>query len=224
MRLKVGFAALIAVTAIGLSACGGKQPPPPPPVVDETVAATPDADSLAAAEAARREAAASQLCADARTAIANGDYDRARSLLQQAMRDYPGTDCANMAGMLAEGVEAVMVIRERIHFEFDRSRITDESAAVLQRKAEILLNHPNLALTIEGHADERGSLEYNQALGQRRAESARSYLVNLGLASSMFRTVSYGEERPIAQGATESAWAQNRRDEFMLPNADALLK
>jgi peptidoglycan-associated lipoprotein len=223
MRFKVSFAALIAVAAIGLSACGGKEPPPPPPVVDETTAAMPDADSLAAAELARMEAAASQICADARTAIANGDYDRARRLLEQVQRDYPGTECANSAGMLAEGVEAVMVIRERIHFEFDRSRITDEAAAVLQRKAEVLRNYPNLSVTIEGHADERGSLEYNQALGQRRAESARSYLVNLGLSGGMFRTVSYGEERPVSQGANESAWAENRRDEFVLPNTAALL-
>ncbi len=85
MRLKVGFAALIAVSAIGLSACGGKAPPPPPPVVPETVVATPNADSLAAAEAARYAAAANQLCVDARAAIANGDYERARRLLEQAV-------------------------------------------------------------------------------------------------------------------------------------------
>jgi peptidoglycan-associated lipoprotein len=223
MRSKFGFAAMIAITAMGLAACGGKEPPPPPPVVDETTA-VPDADSLAAAELARMEAAASQMCADARTAIANGDYERAKRLLEQVQRDYPGTECADSAGMLAEGVESVMVIRERIHFEFDRSRITDEAAVVLQRKAEILRNYPNLSVTIEGHADERGSLEYNQALGQRRAESARSYLVNLGLSNGMFRTVSYGEERPIAQGSNESAWAENRRDEFVLPNTAALLK
>ena len=224
MRLKVGFAALIAVSAIGLSACSGKAPPPPPPVVPETTAATPDADSLAAAEAARDAAAAAQLCADARTAIANGDYDRARRLLEQAVRDYPGTECADGAVALADAVAAIMVVRDRIHFEFDRARITDQAAAILQAKAEVLRNFPNVAVTIEGHADERGSLEYNQALGQRRAEAAKTYLVNLGLSASMFRTVSYGEERPIAQGANESAWAENRRDEFVLPNADAMLK
>jgi peptidoglycan-associated lipoprotein len=224
MRFKVGIAALVAISAIGLSACGGKEPPPPPPVVQETVAATPNADSLAAAELARMEAAASQLCADARTAIANGDYDRARRLLEQAQRDYPGTECAIAAATMVTGVEAVMVIRERINFEFDRSRITDAAAVVLQRKADVLRRFPDLMVTIEGHADERGSLEYNQALGQRRAESARTYLVNLGLPGAMFRTVSFGEERPIAQGSNESAWAQNRRDEFVLPNTDALLK
>lgn len=223
MRFKVGFASLIAVSAIGLSACSGKAPPPPPPVVSETVA-TPNADSLAAAELARYEAAAAQLCADARTAIANGDYDRARMLLEQAIRDYPGTECADGAMVLADAVGAIMVVRDPINFEFDRARITDDAAAILQAKAEILRNFPNVAITIEGHADERGSLEYNQALGQRRAESAKTYLVNLGLSASMFRTVSYGEERPVAQGANESAWAENRRDEFVLPNADAMLK
>ena len=223
MRFKVGFASLIAVSAIGLSACSGKAPPPPPPVVSETVA-TPNADSLAAAELARYEAAAAQLCADARTALANGDYDRASMLLEQAIRDYPGTECADGAVMLAEAVGAIMVVRDPIRFEFDRARITDDAAAILQAKAEVLRNFPDVAITIEGHADERGSLEYNQALGQRRAESAKTYLVNLGLSAGMFRTVSYGEERPVAQGANESAWAQNRRDEFVLPNADAMLK
>ncbi len=223
MRIKAGIVGLVALVGLGMAACGGNEPPAPPPVVEETVN-TVNADSLAAAEAARREAAAAQLCADARTAIANGDYARAKSLLEQAMRDYPGTECANSASKLADGVNAVMVIRERIQFEFDMSRITDESAAVLQRKAEVLRNFPNLAVTIEGHCDERGSLEYNQALGQRRAESAKRYLVNLGLPATQFRTVSFGEERPIAQGANESAWAQNRRDEFVIPNMDALLK
>ncbi len=222
MRINAGIVALVAVAGIGMAACGGKEPPPPPPVVEEA-AAQPNADSLAAAEAARREAAASQLCAQAMTAVANGDYERARSLLEQAMRDYPGTECANRAGTLAEGVGAAMTINERVHFEFDRSNITNEAAAILQRKAEVLRNYPNLKVTIAGHCDERGSLEYNQALGQRRAESAKRYLVNLGLPASMFSTVSYGEERPIAQGSNESAWAQNRRDEFNVTNMDMLL-
>lgn len=222
MRINAGIVALVALVGFGLTACGGKEPPPPPPVVEET-AAQPDADSLAAAEAARREAAASQLCADAMTAVANGDYERAKSLLERAAREYPGTECADKAGGLTDGLTATTTVAERVHFEYDRSRITDEAAAVLQRKAEVLRNFPNLKVTIAGHCDERGSLEYNQALGQRRAESAKRYLVNLGLAEAMFSTVSYGEERPLAQGANESAWAQNRRDEFNVTNMDVLL-
>jgi peptidoglycan-associated lipoprotein len=222
MRSKAGIAALVALVGLGMTACGGKEPPPPPPIVEETVA-LPDADSLAAAEAARLAAAASQLCTDAMTAVANGDYERAKSLLERAMREFPGTECAEKAGGLIDGVSAAMTIAERIHFEFDRSRITDEAAAVLQRKAEVFRAKPDLKVTIAGHCDERGSLEYNQALGQRRAESARRYLVNLGLPASMFSVVSYGEERPIAQGENESAWAQNRRDEFSVTNMDVLL-
>jgi peptidoglycan-associated lipoprotein len=116
----------------------------------------------------------------------------------------------------------VTVLREPVHFEYDRSRVTDEAAALLQRKAEILRQHPNLRLAIEGHCDERGSLEYNMALGQRRAEATKRYLVGLGLQDGMFSTVSFGEERPIAQGATEAAWAQNRRAAFAINNLDAL--
>ena len=214
MRLKVGFAALIAVSAIGLSACSGKSPPPPPPVVPETTVATPDADSLAAAEAARYEAAAAQLCADARTAIANGDYDRARRLLEQAVRDYPGTECADGAVALADAVAAIMVVRDRIHFEFDRARITDEAAAILQAKAEVLRNFPNVAVTIEGHADERGSLEYNQALGQRRAEAVERYFVAKRFKESRFETFGYGPTRPIASNQTAEGRQKNRRTEF----------
>ena len=109
-----------------------------------------------------------------------------------------------------------------MHFEFDRSRITDEAAAILQRKADVLRAHPDLQIAIEGHCDERGSLEYNMALGQRRAQSAMQYLVSLGISADMFSTVSFGEERPIAQGSNEGAWAQNRRSEFVIGNLDAL--
>ena len=85
MRINAGIVALVALVGLGMTACGGKEPPPPPPVVEETAAVQqPNADSLAAAEAARREAAASELCAQAMTAVANGDYERAKSLLEQA--------------------------------------------------------------------------------------------------------------------------------------------
>ncbi|MFQ5890833.1 MAG: peptidoglycan-associated lipoprotein Pal [Gemmatimonadota bacterium] len=173
-------------------------------------------------ERRRREAAAAQLCRDAEAAMAAGNYERARTLYMQAKNEYPGTTCANGADAQLAKIDAIRTIQERIHFEFDRSRITDEAAAVLQRKAEVLKGYSSLMLTLEGHCDERGSLEYNQALGQRRAESAKRYLVSLGLSESMFRTVSFGEERPIAQGSNEAAWAQNRRAEFVIQNVGAL--
>lgn len=221
MHRKVTVAAVLALVSVGVVACGGNEPPPePPPVVEQDT--TPDADSLAAARAAERDAAAMQLCDQAREAINAGDLDRARSLLQQINADYAGTECAGMVDEISDRIDAVSTLRERVHFEFDRSRITDEAAAVLQRKAEILRANPDLRVTIEGHCDERGSLEYNMALGQRRAESVRRYLTGLGVQGDMFQTVSYGEERPTAQGSNEQAWAQNRRAEFQVNNLDAL--
>jgi peptidoglycan-associated lipoprotein len=221
MRRNTSIAALFVLVGMSAVACGGSPPPPPPPpVVEETPA--PDPDSLAAARAAEREAAAMQLCQQASEAVAAGDLTRARSLVQQINRDYAGTECANMAGDITAKIDAITVLRERINFEFDRSRITDEAAAILQRKADVLRAHPDLRISIEGHCDERGSLEYNMALGQRRAQSTVRYLVGLGISGEMFTTVSYGEERPVAQGANETAWAQNRRAEFVIGNLDAL--
>jgi peptidoglycan-associated lipoprotein len=220
MRRNGSIAAMLVLIGAGAAACGGSPPPEPPSVV--VAAATPDADSLAAVRAAEREAAAMQLCEQASAAIAAGDVNGARSLVQQINRDYAGTECANMVAGISEKIDAVVVLRERVNFEFDKSRITDEAAATLQRKADVLRAHPDLRLAIEGHCDERGSLEYNMALGQRRAQSTQQYLVGLGLNADMFSTVSYGEERPSAQGANEGSWAQNRRAEFVIGNLEAL--
>jgi len=221
MRRNASIAALLILIGAGAVACGGSPPPPPPPpVVDDTPAV--DADSLAAARAAEREAAAMQLCEQAAEAVAAGDVNRARSLVQEINRDYAGTECANMVAGISAKIDAIVVLRERVNFEFDRSRITDEAAAILQRKADVLRAHPDLRIAIEGHCDERGSLEYNMALGQRRAQSTLQYLTGLGISGDMFTTVSYGEERPVAQGANEGAWAQNRRAEFVIGNVDAL--
>jgi len=221
MRRNASIAAMLILIGAGAVACGGSPPPPPPPpVVEDTPAADPD--SIAAARAAEHEAAAMQLCEQAAEAVAAGDVNRARSLVQEINRDYAGTECANMVAGITAKIDAIVVLRERVNFEFDRSRITDEAAAILQRKADVLRAHPDLRIAIEGHCDERGSLEYNMALGQRRAQSTLQYLTGLGISGDMFTTVSYGEERPVAQGANEGAWAQNRRAEFVIGNVDAL--
>jgi peptidoglycan-associated lipoprotein len=189
--------------------------------VAETVP-EPDADSLAAVRAAERAAAAARLCREADSAMAAGNYDRARSLYQQAERDFSGTDCASHAGEQLALIDAILVIRERIHFDFDKYFIRDDASPVLERKAEVLSRFQNVRITIEGHCDERGSIEYNLALGQRRADATVEYLVGLGLPAEMFRTVSYGKERPVAQGSNEDAWQMNRRSEFVIENMDAL--
>ena len=99
----------------------------------------------------------------------------------------------------------------RIFFAFDSAEITPEAQLILQRQAEWLKRYPNVTATIEGHADERGTREYNLALGERRAQAARNVLIALGIAPTRLSTISYGKERPAVPGSTEAAYAQNRR-------------
>jgi len=98
-----------------------------------------------------------------------------------------------------------------IYFETDRYNIDSADAAALQSQAQYLMQYSGVNVTIEGHCDERGTREYNLALGERRANAAKNYLVSLGVDASRVRTVSYGKERPAALGSNEGAWAQNRR-------------
>jgi peptidoglycan-associated lipoprotein len=99
---------------------------------------------------------------------------------------------------------------DRVFFAYDRSDITGEGEQILHRQAEWLRRYPNVAVTIEGHCDERGTREYNLALGERRAQAAKHVLVALGIPPDRIRTISYGKERPIVVGSDEQAYAQNR--------------
>ncbi|RDC60649.1 Peptidoglycan-associated lipoprotein [Alteripontixanthobacter maritimus] len=98
-----------------------------------------------------------------------------------------------------------------IYFDTDRYNIDSQDAAALQTQAQYMMQYTNLNATIEGHTDERGTREYNLALGERRANSAKNYLVSLGVPAGRLRTVSYGKEAPVALGSNAQAWAQNRR-------------
>jgi len=98
-----------------------------------------------------------------------------------------------------------------IYFDTDRYNIDTPDAAALQTQAQYLARYPSINITVEGHCDERGTRDYNLALGERRANAAKNYLVSLGVDASRIRTVSYGKERPIALGSTQRAWAENRR-------------
>ena len=107
-------------------------------------------------------------------------------------------------------------IQDMIFFDFDRSDLREDARQTLQAKAEALRQFPDVRIRIEGHADERGTVEYNLALGERRADAARAYLIDLGIDSDRMTTISYGEERPAVDGHNEAAWSQNRRDEFVI--------
>lgn len=106
---------------------------------------------------------------------------------------------------------SAMMGADTIYFDTDRFNIDSEDAAALRRQAEYLLQHSSARATVEGHADERGTRDYNLALGERRATAAKNYLVSLGVPDARLSTVSQGEERPIATGSNEAAWARNRR-------------
>ena len=103
-----------------------------------------------------------------------------------------------------------------VFFEFDSSDVTDAGRAILQANAAVLKKYPSWVITIEGHCDERGTAEYNLALGERRAVSARAYLVSLGIDANRLRTVSYGSEFPFDPAHQESAWSRNRRAHFVI--------
>lgn len=118
----------------------------------------------------------------------------------------------------AAGVEqAVQEIQDdRIYFNFDSFELSAEARTVLQKKAELLNAHPELKMLIEGHCDQRGTEEYNIALGERRAKAAYEFLILLGVDSSRLQIISFGEEYPVDPSNTEAAWAKNRRDEFKI--------
>jgi len=101
-----------------------------------------------------------------------------------------------------------------IRFDYDEASLTDEARTTLDRHVVWLQSHPDVRLSAEGHCDERGTVEYNLALGDRRAQAARDYLVSKGVAAERFRTVSYGKERPLDSGRDEAAYSRNRRAHF----------
>jgi peptidoglycan-associated lipoprotein len=102
-----------------------------------------------------------------------------------------------------------------IYFDFDRYNLRDDAKADLKKNVDVMNQEQDLKITVEGHCDERGTVEYNLALGERRAKSARDYMVSMGIKADRVSTISYGKERPKAFGHDEDAWAKNRRDDFV---------
>jgi peptidoglycan-associated lipoprotein len=118
-----------------------------------------------------------------------------------AKQQYPGI----------EGEVWESTLLKDIHFAFDKYDLTEEARKILTADALVLSAHPTLVIQIEGHCDERGSIEYNLALGEKRAASAKLYLIKLGVQGNRLSTISYGKERPVDPGHNEAAWAKNRR-------------
>ena len=120
---------------------------------------------------------------------------------------------ANAAGMATPGSQQDFVVNvgDRVFFETDQTELTPQARATLDKQAQWLANYSQYAFTVEGHADERGTREYNIALGARRAQTVRDYLISRGITANRMRTISFGKERPVAVCNDISCWSQNRR-------------
>lgn len=186
MILRRFVAPVLAATVL-VAACKKAPPPPPAPTgPSDEELARLRADSIAAARAAADEAARQRAEAEA-AASRETAVAAARTTLE-----------------------------EMVFFDYDKSDIREDAAAVLRGKVEILRASPQVQIQIQGHADERGSTEYNLALGNRRAEAVRQFLTGFGIAESRFSIISYGEERPLEMASSESAWSRNRRGQFVI--------
>ena len=134
--------------------------------------------------------------------------------------DGTGADQGGVSGAAIPGSQAhflTAVPSDRVYFDTDEFGLSAEDRSVLDAQAQYLAQYPSVSVTIEGHADERGTREYNLALGERRANSVRNYLESRGVSASRMTTISWGKERPEAEGSDESAWARNRRAVTVIP-------
>jgi peptidoglycan-associated lipoprotein len=115
----------------------------------------------------------------------------------------------------AREVAGTAFVNESVHFAFDSALLSEQAQQILISKADYLRTHSEIMITVEGHCDERGTDAYNIALGERRAEAVKNFLVDLGIGTNRLNTISYGEERPITLGQNESSWAKNRRAQLV---------
>ena len=130
----------------------------------------------------------------------------------QGAKAAGGSSGGGVAAIVPGSIRDLVVnVGDRVFFDFDKSDLKPDARATLEKQAAWLKRFPSITVTIEGHCDERGTREYNLALGERRANAAKDFLVALGINPGRLNTVSYGKERPVAFGHDEAAWAQNRR-------------
>lgn len=151
---------------------------------------------------------------DAGTSGAGGSTEASSSTRVESQQQQSGTQQASRtAPEITPGSQQDLVanVGDRVFFDFDKSDLKAASRATLERQAAWMKRFPNLNVTVEGHADERGTREYNLALGERRANSVKDFLVAQGIDPRRIRTISFGKERPVALGSNEAAWAQNCR-------------
>lgn len=141
---------------------------------------------------------------------------RAEPIAETPTKEVAITPESSRETSQAAGPSDLQAELQKVYFNFDSADLSEDSRSNLSKNASVLAKNPGLKLKIEGNCDERGSDEYNMALGERRAKAAKDYLVNLGVQPDRLSIISYGEEKPVDPGHDEAAWAKNRRDEFVI--------
>jgi peptidoglycan-associated lipoprotein len=197
MTNRIAVLSLLVAASVGIAGCRRTPPAPAPtptPTPDNSAQAR--ADSIAAAQR-RADSLAAARAAEARDAAARA---------------------------AATQTELSNILSARVYFDYDRDALRDDAMATLDQKAAVLQANPGVTVVITGHTDERGSDEYNLALGQRRAAQVKRYLVSRGSDGGRLTTQSMGESQPAAQGSDEGAYQQNRRAEFEARNAGSLVR
>ena len=134
------------------------------------------------------------------------DDEAARKAKEQAAKERAAKNAAALNALNIQN----------IYFDYDKSSIRPDAREILKANSEIFMKNKDAKIVVEGYCDERGTAEYNMALGERRAQEAKQYLINLGIDAARMETISYGEEKPLDTRSIEEAWAQNRRVQFLL--------
>ena len=170
-------------------------------------------EPVATSQNAPQTAPATESAAPKQTPPAEAKMPAAETPAQEAQVRQEAAPAAAGQPAAAGGLENEL---QKIYFNFDSAALSDEARNALTKNADLLNKNSNVSIRIEGNCDERGSDEYNLALGERRANAARDYLVSLGIKPERISVISYGEEKPADPGHDEAAWAKNRRDEFVI--------
>ncbi len=191
MKRHWSFVVLAVSLVALLAACGGKKRPP-------AVLTDPG-------QAGAGRPGASSTTPEPEQPISTGPDVQPIGGEGPTSSDFPVTDASGENGPL-----------EDIRFDYDQANLSDEARAILEKHALWLQNHRAAKVTIEGHCDERGTVDYNIALGDRRARAVHDYLASLGVAGDRLQTVSFGKERPLDPANNEAAWAKNRRAHFVV--------
>jgi peptidoglycan-associated lipoprotein len=162
-------------------------------------------------------------CAKKQTVKSEGTRGDTGAASAPSVGEAPVKEAPPPSDQLASAAQAGVAVTEEkpsqfddVRFDFDKSELTEDGRRTSQAVADYMKKHPKAMLQIEGHCDERGTAEYNMALGERRATAVMTYLVSLGVPKAALSTVSFGKEKPLDPGHNEEAWAKNRRAHFVL--------